>query len=325
MSAAYLALPPPPRRGGQGGGLHLAGVGVELLTATVVERVPGWAGQVRDIQPLEGGITNRNYRVVVGDGVFVLRIPAQTTALLGVDRRVEYVVSRLVAAAGVGPDVVAFLEPEGALVTSFVAGKPVSDEAVHDPLMLQRIAHSLRRVHQAGVVDANFSPFRVVEAYATTATRHGGRLPPAFERAQPIAAAIEQALPHEALVLCHNDLLNANFIDDGSTIRIVDWEYAGMGDRFFDFGNFAVNHQLSEIDEARFLAAYFGRATLAQQARLRLMRIMSDFREAMWGVVQTAISELDVDFVAYADRHFERLLGAASDARFDDWLRQATL
>jgi thiamine kinase-like enzyme len=300
-------------------------MGIELISASVIERVPGWAGQVQSIEPLEGGITNRNYRVQVGDGVFVVRIPAQTGALLGIDRHAEHAVSRLAAAAGVGPEVIAFIEPEGALVTQFVAGKPVSDEAVHDPLMLQRIAHSLRRIHQAGSVDATFSAFRVVEAYATTASRHGGRLPPAFERAQPIAAAIEQALPDEAPVLCHNDLLNANFIDDGATIRIVDWEYAGMGDRFFDFGNFAVNHQLSEIDEARFLAAYFGRATPAQQARLRLMRIMSDFREAMWGVVQTAISELDVDFVAYADRHFERLLGAATDPRFNDWLRQAAL
>lgn len=298
-------------------------MGVELLNPAVVERVPGWAGQVRSIEPLEGGITNRNYRVLVGDAVFVLRIPAETGSLLGIDRNVEHVVSRLAATAGVGPDVVAFIEPEGALVTRFVSGKPVTDADVHDPVMLQRIAHSLRRIHQSGAVDATFSAFRVVEAYAITATRHGGTLPPEFERAQPVAAKIEGALPHDAPVLCHNDLLNANFIDDGATIRIVDWEYAGMGDRFFDFGNFAVNHQLSEIDEARLLAAYFGRATPAQQARLRLMRIMSDFREAMWGVVQSAISELDVDFVGYADRHFNRLLTAAGDPRFDDWLRQA--
>lgn len=298
-------------------------MGVELLSLTLVDRVPGWSGQVRSVEPLEGGITNRNYRVVVGDAVFVLRIPAQTGSLLGIDRNVEHVVSRLAATAGVGPDVVAFIEPEGALVTRFVSGKPVTDADVHDPVMLQRIAHSLRRIHQSEAVDATFSPFRVVKAYAITATRHGGTLPPGFERAQPVATAIERALPHDPPVLCHNDLLNANFIDDGATIRIVDWEYAGMGDRFFDFGNFAVNHQLSEIDEARLLAAYFGRATPAQQARLRLMRIMSDFREAMWGVVQSAISELDVDFVAYAARHFDRLLAAASDPRFDEWLRQA--
>jgi thiamine kinase-like enzyme len=299
-------------------------MGVELLDPAVMDRVPGWAGQVRTVEPLGGGITNRNFRVVVGDGTFVVRMPAKTSSLLGIDRGIEHEASRLAAVAGVGPEVVTFIEPEGALVTRFISGQPVTDAAVHDPVMLERIAHSLRRIHQSGAVLAHFSPFRVVEAYAVTAIRHGGRLPAAHERAQPIAQVIERSLRPEPPVLCHNDLLNANFIDDGATIRIVDWEYAGMGDRYFDFGNFAVNHQLSEDDERRLLAAYFGRVTGGQHARVRLMRLMSDFREAMWGVVQDAISELDFDFSAYAGKHFDRLLNGASDPRFNDWLNQAS-
>jgi thiamine kinase-like enzyme len=297
---------------------------VDVLDAAVMDRVPGWAGQVRKVEPLGGGITNRNFRVAIGDGTFVVRLPAKTGALLGIDRRIEHEASRLAAIAGIGPEVVAFVEPEGALVTRFITGQPVTDAAVHDPAMLQRIAHSLRRIHQSGEVVASFSPFRVVEAYALTATRHGGRLPAAHERAQPVAMAIEHAIRPDPPVLCHNDLLNANFIDDGATIRIVDWEYAGMGDRFFDFGNFAVNHQLSEDDERRFLAAYFGRVTAGQHAHLRLMRLMSDYREAMWGVVQVAISELDFDFAAYATKHFDRLLEGASDPRFNGWLDQVS-
>jgi thiamine kinase-like enzyme len=298
-------------------------MGVDLLDPAVMDRVPGWAGHVRMVEPLSGGITNRNFRVAVGDDIYVVRLPAKTGALLGIDRAVEHEASRLAAVAGVGPDVIAFLEPEGALVTRFISGRPVTDTDVHHPMMLQRIAHSLRRIHQSGTVAASFSPFRVVEAYALTATRHGGRLPAEHERAQPIALTIEQAIRPEPPVLCHNDLLNANFIDDGATIRIVDWEYAGMGDRFFDFGNFAVNHQLSEDDERALLAAYFGRMTPSQHARLRLMRLMSDYREAMWGVVQIAISELDFDFAGYAAKHFDRLLKGATDARFNGWLNQA--
>jgi thiamine kinase-like enzyme len=296
---------------------------LELLSAGVMDRVPGWAGRSRTVEPLGGGITNRNYRVVVDGDVFVVRIPAQTGSLLGIDRGLEHQASRLAAACGIGPEVVAFIEPEGVLVTRFIEGRTVTDDAVHEPIVLERIAQSLRRIHQAGSISAGFSPFRVVEAYALTATRHGGKLPAAQERARPIALDIERALRQEPAVLCHNDLLNANFIDDGASIRIVDWEYAGMGDRFFDFGNFAVNHQLSEEDEGRLLSAYFGRATGGQHARLRLMRLMSDYREAMWGVLQQAISELDFDFAGYASKHFDRLLTAAGDLRYDDWLRQA--
>lgn len=296
---------------------------VDAPGLALLERVPSLAGRTYDVAPLEGGITNRNYRVVAGLEVLVLRVPAETATLLGIDRAVEHTVSRLVASAGVGPEVIAFIEPEGALVTRFIPGRAVTDAEVHDPWMLHRIAHSLRRVHHAGVVPATFSAFRVVEAYALIAKQYRVPFPDAFERAQQLAHQIEAALPRDPAVLCHNDLLNANFIDDGASIRIVDWEYAAMGDRFFDFGNFAVNHQLSESDELTLLAAYYGRATPGQHARLRLMRIMSDFREAMWGVVQRGLSTLDIDFDAYAARHFDRLLGAASDPRFDTWLRQA--
>jgi thiamine kinase-like enzyme len=121
---------------------------------------------------------------------------------------------------------------------------------------------------------------------------------------------------------CHNDLLNANFIDDGERIRIVDWEYAGMGDPFFDLGNFSVNHGLDADEDAILLAAYEGVARPARLARLRLMRVVSDFREAMWGVLQQALSTLDVDFAAYAELHFERLLANADGGWFEGALRQ---
>ena len=105
---------------------------------------------------------------------------------------------------------------------------------------------------------------------------------------------------------------------------IVDWEYAGMGDPFFDLGNFAVNNELDDADADRLLKAYFGEpATRRRQAALNLFRFMSDFREAMWGVVQTSVSELDFDFPGYAAKHFNRLTETGGDPRFRTWLEEA--
>jgi thiamine kinase-like enzyme len=105
-------------------------------------------------------------------------------------------------------------------------------------------------------------------------------------------------------------------------MRIVDWEYAGMSDRFFDLANFSVNHELDPEQDRVLLGAYFdGAAEDHDLANLRLMRFMSDFREAMWGVVQQSISELEVDFVAYANQHFDRLRTTAAEPEFEDWLR----
>jgi thiamine kinase-like enzyme len=295
-----------------------------LQHSALLDRIPGWAGRRRIEQPLRGGITNRNYRVQLGAEIFVVRIPAKSGGWLGIDRRLEHQASLLAAASGVGPEVVAFLEPEGVLVTRFIQGVPVSDADVHLPGTLSRVAESLLAIHHAGVVPAAFSSFRVVERYAATARAHGVPIPAAFERAIEIAGSIEQAIPVAAPVLCHNDLLNANFIDDGDRIRVVDWEYAAMGDAYFDLGNFAVNHGLADEEQSFLLEAYAGEAAAQALARLHLMRLMSDFREAMWGVVQQGASELDFDFRSYATRHFERLLAAAADPRFPDWLLTAS-
>ncbi len=284
----------------------------------ILEQVPGWAGRVESVEPLEGGITNRNYRVVVSGEAFVVRVGGERTALLGIDRGIEAEAARLAAAAGVGPEVVAFLPAPGVLVTRFISGRPVPSKTAS----LRRIAAVLHRVHAAGYVEKTFSPFRVVRDYWVTAGRHGVEIPAAFGPALATADQVEAALPPFKPCLCHNDLLNANFIDDGASIRIVDWEYAGMGDPFFDLGNFAVNHELDEAGERVLLAAYFGECREPDLARIRLMRVMSDFREAMWGVVQQGISTLDVDFRAYAQKHFDRLQAATARPAFPGWLRQ---
>jgi len=295
----------------------------------VLRRVPELAEAGLTLRPLSGGITNRNF-LVEADGVrdrWVLRLAGNDTHLLGISREVEHAATVAAAGVGVGPEVTAFIRPEGYLVTRFIEGSAVSDDAVHRPDTLVRIADSLRRIHDGPAIPGLFVPLRIVEAYRALAVARGVSIPPEYELARAIGRRIELALLAAPVELrpCHNDLLNANFIDDGERIRIVDWEYAGMGDPYFDLGNFSVNHELGAEDDASLLEAY-DRSTAPEVsglARVTLMRVVSDFREAMWGVLQQGISTLDVDFVAYAAEHFDRLLAAATTPRFERALREA--
>jgi thiamine kinase-like enzyme len=280
----------------------------------MVERV--WPGRSAQIDVLGGGITNRNFKITLDDGAYVLRIGGKDTELLGIDRRVEHEASLAAAAVGVGPEVVAFIEPEGYLVTRFIEGDVVAPDAIRSPEALRRVAQSLRAVHAGPPIAARFDSFRVVEAYAATAATHGVTVPPHHEQARATAALVEQARGPAPERPCHNDLLTANFIDDRTRIRIVDWEYAGMGDVFFDLANFTVNNGLSGDESTELLRAYFGEVLPEHQRTLMLMRFMSDFREAMWGVVQQALSDLDFDFRGYAQEHFERLERTASERTF---------
>ncbi len=291
-----------------------------------MQRVPELAARELVLAALSGGITNRNFLVTATGTAqrWVIRLAGNDTHLLGISREVEHAATVAAAGVGVGPEVTAFIRPEGYLVTRFIEGSPVSDEAVHRPETLLRVADSLRRIHDGPAIPGIFVPLRIVEAYRALALARGVRIPPGYELAAAVGRRIELACLSSPLEPrpCHNDLLNANFIDDGTRIRIVDWEYAGMGDAFFDLGNFSINHELTPDEDAYLLAAYDGEDPRPDRlARMTLMRVVSDFREAMWGVLQQGISTLDVDFVCYASEHFDRLLANSSTPAFERALR----
>jgi thiamine kinase-like enzyme len=292
----------------------------ELTSA--LRRLPELARGELTFTPLSGGITNRNFLVSgAADGSrFVLRLAGNDTHLLGISREVEHAATVAAAGLGVGPEVVAFIRPEGYLVTRFIEGRPIPEDEIRaSPERLAEVADALRRIHNGPAIPGLFVPFRIVEAYRALAISRGVTIPPEYDLAQSIARRIELACLTAQVELrpCHNDLLNANFIHDGARMRIVDWEYAGMGDPAFDLGNFSINHELDADGDATLLEAYAGEVRAAALARITLMRVLSDFREAMWGVLQQGISTLDVDFVAYAAKHFDRLLTAASRPAFD--------
>lgn len=297
-----------------------------LSLEEALARVPQWTG-VSNLQTtlLTDGITNQNYRIDRDGESFVLRIAGANTELLGIDRHNEHAAHQAAAALGIAPEILCFIEPEGYIVSRFITGQPVSLAEMVQPETLGQVAALLRQVHAMPAIPGTFSPFRVVEDYTGTARRYGVAFPANFDWLLARMADIEAAFLQDPFTPCpcHNDLLNANFLHDGR-LHILDWEYAGMGDRFFDLANFSVNHSFGDEQDRRLLAAYFGEVTPARLARLKLMKIMSDFREAMWGMVQIGISQLDFDFREYADKHFDRMTGNFQDPRWPQWLEEVT-
>jgi thiamine kinase-like enzyme len=282
-----------------------------------------WPDRRPALSPITSGITNANVKVEVDGDAFVVRLPGADTEVLGIDRRAELEAARVAAAAGVGPEVVDLVE--GCLVTRFVTGEPIPEADLQRQDVLAIVVRSIRTIHACPPVASTFPVFRIVERYRDLAAERGVAIPEAYASSHQRAAQIERAIDASPLPLatCHNDLLNANFLKDGDHVWIVDYEYAGMGDPFFDLGNFSINNGLNEDAQELLLAFSFGEVRDAHRARLGLMRVMSDFREAMWGVLQQALSTLDFDYVGYADRHFRRLEATASDDRFARWLADA--
>jgi thiamine kinase-like enzyme len=296
---------------------------VDDLDAVLSEVRPRLGPPVAEPEPLRGGITNRNYRVSFELTDCVVRLAGKDTSLLGIDRLAEWRANSLAAELGIAPPVLA--RGEGWIVTEYMQGTPAQAADVRD--RPEPIAQALRRFHDSGAeLPQRFWVPDVLGSYAEVVRDRGEDLPAAYEEAGELVGRIAALLPLNDPVPCHNDLLPANVlrVQPHDVVMLVDWEYAGMGHRMFDLGNLAVNAELGEAGEMRLLEAYLGRRPNSRElAGVRLMRIMSDAREAVWGLVQEVISELEFDFDAYARQHFARLAAAAKDPRLEAWLDAA--
>ncbi len=287
----------------------------------ILERLRASLGPLGDgPTELDGGITNRNFRVTLGGEEYVVRRPGKDTELLGIDREAERLATEAAALLGIAPAVAAAFED--CLVTSFIACTPLAagEVAAH----AEQLARALRAIHESALrLPSSFRVPALLEDYAAVVARREGRLPAAYAQAVARAAEIDAALGPTQARPCHNDLLAGNIIlaADDRRLMLVDWEYAGMGDPRFDLGNLSVNNGFDDGDDERLLGAYYGGPPSdPQRAAVKLMRVLSDAREAAWGVVQGVVSELDFDFDGYAQEHFERIEATVAEQPFAEWL-----
>ena len=280
--------------------------------------------------PLSGGITNQNYKIEADGKAYVLRITGTGTEKLGIQRNVEYEANLAAGQLGIAPDVVFYIEPEGYLLTRFIQGSPIPPAVIKQPDNLRRVAKKIRLFHRRGPqLKGEFNGFRNVELLISAAREKGCSFPKDFDWILEQATATERALVRDPYTPtpCHNDLLNLNWLDEelpggAQELRLLDWEYAGMGDIFFDLANFCTNHELNDDQVRILLREYFGEATPRHFARLMLMWPVSELREAMWGTAQTGLSTLDEDFHGYAALWFGRVRQDLADPRREQWLRE---
>jgi thiamine kinase-like enzyme len=272
----------------------------------------------RTVSELPGGLTNRNYKVTTPDGAFVARISEGGSELLAIDRDCEYRNSVTAAAAGAGPPVIEYRPGDRLLVIGYLEGRTLGAADVAAAGNLPRIAAACRRLHAGGRFGNDFDMFDIQRRYLSVARSRGFTIPVGYDSLMPRFTAIEKALATRATttVPCHNDLLPANFIDDGKRIWLIDYELSGNNDACFELGNIAAEAQLSGDALAELVTAYYGRPRRSKIARARLLGLAGMYGWTLWGAIQNAASPLDYDFWAWAMERFE---GAARGFTADDF------
>jgi thiamine kinase-like enzyme len=272
------------------------------------DRTESLARQPRTVLELPGGLTNRNYKVMTPDGVFVARVSSAGSELLAIDRDCEYRNSVIAAAAGAGAPVVEYRPQDRLLVLGYLDGRTLSAADVASEENIPRIAAACRRLHEGGRFGNDFDMFDIQRGYRAVARTRGFRIPDGYDDLAPQLAAAEKALAArpEGTVPCNNDLLPANFIDDGDRVWLIDYELSGNNDPCFELGNIAAESHLSRDGLAELVRSYFGRPRPSRVARAWLLGgLIGMYGWTLWGAIQHGASPIDFDFWGWAMERFE--------------------
>ncbi len=290
-----------------------------------VGHVALWRGRAVKVTPLSGGLTNENYLVEADGQRYVMRLPGQSTELLSIDRKNEVFNTKAAATTRIGPQVLEHVADTDVMVLEFIPGPTMSAKALQSPRMPARMAQSFHRLHAAPRFLHDFNMFRLIEYYLRIVDEHDVAIPPGYRDWMPTIGRIERAVAVGALMQapCHNDLLCENFIDDGTALRIVDYELSGNNDPCFDLGNTAQEAEFDQDLRAALCEAYFGTPDPRQLARMNLFALMSDVGWTLWGAIQARISAVDFDFHGYYTGRWERALEVMRSDRLETWMEAA--
>lgn len=275
-----------------------------------IAQLPCWTG-TPTVTPLSGGMTNRNYRVRDARGEYAVRL-GQDLPDHGVMRFNELAVAKAAHAAGLSPEVI--YAEQGVLVSRFIEGKTLGEQDIAQSQNLPRVLDLVQAFHQNAMAHLRgpvlmFWVFHVIRHYGGVlqAAPHNplaDRLPALLQQAK----ALEVQLGPVDIVLGHNDLLAANFLDDGKRLWLIDFDYAGFNSPLFDLANLSSNNGLTAEQDQAILARYFGAAKAASQWQgFQAMKQASLLREALWGAVSQITSTIEFDYAAYTNGYLDRL------------------
>jgi thiamine kinase-like enzyme len=268
----------------------------------------GWEPQQLQLEFQESGLTNRNYVVSNGSEKVVVRVNGAHTETLGINREAELAAMEALSGLGIAPEVLYFNTERGDMITRYIEGH--TWESGDLAPNIERISALLKKAHMATGINFEFSPYQDIERWIQLAENRGRQLPESLdklmERLRQIQA-LRAAASEDFRGLCHNDPFANNFMDeDSGTLRLLDWEFAGMGDILYDLA--CIGQSMREDQQLELLHAYFGYTSTELLQGLQDMDYVVSFWNAMWAVtLLDPLSQQDFDYAKLADYLFRKL------------------
>ena len=276
--------------------------------------------------PLEGGITNRNYRVRTPTGDYVIRLSDPgSSSDLGIDRSNEHANSVAASQSGAAPEVVDYQPGEGVLVLRWIEGRTFNEDDVGAAENLPRIASVCRMLHAGPAFVNPFDMFDLQARYLGLVRERGYRLPARYDdftdkvRRMRVAMSVRP----EPKVPCNNDLLAANIIDDGERLWLIDYDYSGNNEASFELGSLWSESTLHPDALEVLITSYWGRHDPAKLARARLWALMSKYGWTLWASIQDSASAIEFDYWTWGMEKYDRAVAEFDSPQFERWLDDA--
>ena len=273
-----------------------------------------------------GGLTNLVFRVEHENEVLCLRLPGKGTEEF-IDRKIEAHNARMAARAGVSPEVI-FADPDtGVMVAKFLDGfeTMTPDVFASKPGAAGRAGTAFAKLHNSGEkFEFRFELFAMIDEYLEILSKKTVEFPDGYHDVLTESGAVREALAAKPAELapCHCDPLCENFLDDGKTMWIIDWEYSGMNDPLWDLGDLSVEGGFSDQPDLEMLNAYYtGGPGESEMARMVIYKAMCDLLWTLWGLIQHANDNPAEDFWAYSTGRFERCKKLMNDPAFAQHLK----
>jgi len=289
----------------------------------VVELVSEWHGKEISIEPISGGITNSNFKIIVNGSLFFVSIPCRNSRLLGVDWYNKFYNAKICGKADLSPKVVQHFPLQRALVLEFLPFALCSVESLQCLSVQHRLVNTVKVLHSSASFWQDFDMFCLIEFYTETVKDRKLVLPVGYANYREQIREMGEALApyRETLVPCHNDLLPENLMDDGNRVFLLDFDYSGNNDPCFDLGSISVEAGYDDTQVRELARAYYGLVSEKIIARIHLHGILGDIGWSLWSAIQAEISDIDFYFKKYGLTRWNRAIERMESSEFDRWLR----
>ena len=286
----------------------------------LIKLIPEWNSKSIKVNPIDSGITNINFEVIVDGKSFFLSMPSSNSELLNIDYRNKYYNNKICGEINISPKVIHFIESENLLVTEFIKSKTSSLATFQSSKEIEQLVKSIKLLHNANPFLKNFNMLSQISYYQNILKKD--YMPQKLNRYVNNIKSLKNKLylPNHKLVPCHNDLLAENIINKNNQIFIIDFDYSGNNDPCFELGNLSVEMEYDDVQINKLVKSYYGEINENIISRVNLQGVVSDIGWSLWSYVQVKNSNINFDYNAHAIYRLERAINKMESKEYELWI-----